>query len=358
MRDDLVSIIVPIYNVELYILRCLKSIQNQTYSNIEVIMVDDGSNDNSANIARCFEKDSRFKLYSKENSGVAEARNFGLKYVTGTFLIFVDSDDFISNNYVELLINEFDCETDIIITDYVIYSQDQKKAYRHFGNVENREYSSTNDKKELLNELLVPGSFVMPVWKNVYRTEFITSNHLLFISEREVYAEDKLFNMIAYWKARKIKITNYKIYFHTIIGNSLSHGYKENYYSMCKEMHNRLSNFFLEIGELDLGREEQLHLADSVASAIYIMTKCKKKQAFKNIKMILGDEFTKSILRNKNQKCYLKRYSIILSIAKIHSVVLLFVFICLIHKAEPLYRKKQKNQEFLIGNTMKEIINC
>lgn len=102
----LVSIVVPIYNVEKYIEKCLNSLKNQTYKNIEIILVDDGSTDNSNLICDKFAKnDSRFKYYKKENGGLSDARNYGIKLCNGEFLTFVDSDDYVDFDYVEYLLN-------------------------------------------------------------------------------------------------------------------------------------------------------------------------------------------------------------------------------------------------------------
>ena len=94
------SIIVPVYNVEKYLKRCLDSIQNQTYDNFEVIIVNDGSPDHSQEIIDEYVKhDDRFLSYQKENGGLSDARNYGVKYATGDYLLFVDSDDYVSSDY-------------------------------------------------------------------------------------------------------------------------------------------------------------------------------------------------------------------------------------------------------------------
>lgn len=103
---DLISIIVPIYNVERYLKKCIDSLINQTYKNIEIILVNDGSKDNSIKICDEYVKsDNRIKLFHKENGGLADARNYGMKFVTGKYVTFVDSDDIISKNMIEILYN-------------------------------------------------------------------------------------------------------------------------------------------------------------------------------------------------------------------------------------------------------------
>ena len=110
--DELISIIVPIYNVEKYLRQCLDSIMNQTYQNFECLLINDGSPDNSANICREYvDKDSRFKYFEKENGGVSSARNLGIEYSKGEYITFIDSDDWVDSDYLELLymkINEYE----------------------------------------------------------------------------------------------------------------------------------------------------------------------------------------------------------------------------------------------------------
>lgn len=103
---ELISIIIPFFNVEDFLEECLKSITVQTYKNIEIILINDGSTDNSLEIANKFkEKDKRIKIYTTKNQGVAMARNFGIEKAKGDFFIFIDSDDFIDVDYVEYLVN-------------------------------------------------------------------------------------------------------------------------------------------------------------------------------------------------------------------------------------------------------------
>lgn len=102
--EPVVSIIIPIYNVEKYLSKCLDSVVNQTYTNLEIILVNDGSTDNSLEIAKKYEKkDNRIKILSETNHGLSAARNFGLRHVTGDYITFIDSDDYVSNDYVSYL---------------------------------------------------------------------------------------------------------------------------------------------------------------------------------------------------------------------------------------------------------------
>ena len=104
--NNLVSIVIPIYNVEKYLKKCINAVINQTYSNIEIILVDDGSPDSCGYICDDFAaKDSRIKVIHKENGGLSDARNAGINIAKGQYITFIDSDDFVSNDYVEYLLN-------------------------------------------------------------------------------------------------------------------------------------------------------------------------------------------------------------------------------------------------------------
>ena len=106
MENELISIVVPIYNVENYLRMCLDSIQNQTYQNFECLLINDGSPDNSADICREYvDKDARFRYFEKENGGSSSARNFGIERSTGSYITFVDSDDWLENDGLYLLYN-------------------------------------------------------------------------------------------------------------------------------------------------------------------------------------------------------------------------------------------------------------
>ena len=106
MKEELISVIIPVYNVEKYIRYCLDSVINQTYKNLEIIIVDDGTKDSSGEIAEEYAaKDSRIKVIHKENGGLSDARNVGLDVATGRYIAFLDSDDVISLDFYEYLYN-------------------------------------------------------------------------------------------------------------------------------------------------------------------------------------------------------------------------------------------------------------
>ena len=149
-KEKLVSIIVPVYNVEDYIEDCIKSLINQNYKNIEIILINDGSSDLSEEICRTYQqKDKRIKLYSIQNSGVSTARNLGIKKSKGDYILFVDSDDEVNDNYVSYLLKNaselclsicnfstnishvFEDRKNSNFTNHVFYKEDFIELYKY-----------------------------------------------------------------------------------------------------------------------------------------------------------------------------------------------------------------------------------
>lgn len=129
--DELISVIVPVYNTEKYLVECVESLRKQTYSNIEIILVDDGSTDASIEICDEFaEKDSRVKVFHKKNEGVAVARNFGIQQSNGQYVVIVDSDDVAVDRMIEVLYTQIkENDADIAVGNYYIYDETDGNFY-------------------------------------------------------------------------------------------------------------------------------------------------------------------------------------------------------------------------------------
>ena len=149
----LISIIVPIYNVEKYLRQCLDSIQNQTYQNFECLLINDGSPDKSADICKEYvDKDARFHYFEKENGGLASARNLGIKYSKGKYITFIDSDDWVESDYLEVLYSKIvEYDTDFVIGSYKQFSMPDNCYYMHVW--EQDYYEKIWTSQELLTQL-------------------------------------------------------------------------------------------------------------------------------------------------------------------------------------------------------------
>ena len=167
-NNDLVSVVIPIYNVEKYLEKCVNSLVNQTYRNLEIILVDDGSTDNSGNIADELSKiDSRINVYHKKNGGLSDARNFGIEHANGKYICFVDSDDYVSLNYIFDLYNGIkEYNYDIAIVDFLKFDE-KIKIYDDIRNTNIKYFSLT--KEEAINSLFNDSSFGNYAWNKMYK---------------------------------------------------------------------------------------------------------------------------------------------------------------------------------------------
>ena len=200
-----VSVIVPVYNVEKYLTRCLDSIVGQTYKNLEIICVNDGSPDNSAEIlVRYAKKDERIILISQENQGLSGARNAGLEVATGEYTVFVDSDDWIEYNTIETAVNAAENDkVEMVMWTYVreFRSHSEKKTIfegnRVFDKYETATFVHRRMAGLLDDELAVPenSDALCTAWGKLYMTEKIKKNNIEFIDTKIIGTEDVLFNL-------------------------------------------------------------------------------------------------------------------------------------------------------------------
>lgn len=130
---ETISIIIPIYNVESYLRKCLDSIMEQSFSCFELLLINDGSTDASAQICQEYvEKDDRIRYFEKENGGVSSARNFGIKHSSGEYITFIDSDDWVEPNYLEILYKAMkEQDADIVVTNYYTFREEDAMFLFH-----------------------------------------------------------------------------------------------------------------------------------------------------------------------------------------------------------------------------------
>ena len=207
MYNKKVSIIVPVFNVEKYLERCVKSLLNQTYQNIEIILIDDGSTDKSGEILDQYAaKDHRIEVYHIQNSGVSTARNVGLKYALGEFITFVDSDDTVSLDMYDVLIDQFLKKKDI---DIVHCGYEKRRLDGSSKMVIGTNQKYCFDRTEGMLHFIKGDLFTGALWNKMYRKEII--NNLEF-DETIKINEDVLFNFYAFKNARESVLIDRPLY--------------------------------------------------------------------------------------------------------------------------------------------------
>ena len=206
MQQPLVSVIVPVYNAQKHIARCIESIRRQTYRNLEIIILNDGSKDVSLPVCQMYAKvDKRITLVDKANSGVSATRNLGLRLAGGKYLQFVDSDDYLDPNATELLVRKAEENAaDMVIAHY--FRVEQTRVLPRFGEgqSEPREVvtpfgflgEGAMDKLQFARHLMEePASFYYGVlWNKLYRRDLV-AEHAVQCSEELEWSEDFLFNL-------------------------------------------------------------------------------------------------------------------------------------------------------------------
>ncbi len=221
----MVSIIVPIYNAEKYISRCVESILAQSYHDFELILIDDGSTDFSLGLCKAFvQKDSRVRVIHQINQGVSSARNLGIKHAHGEYIGFVDIDDYIDKEMLKKMVSQIrNTEAEIIVCDSLAISAGKT--------VEIETISALTDSKILEKSSMQPEILLElagAVWRCFYSTDLIRKNNIIFPMGLKI-SEDRIFNLYAMGYAKRIAYLKEALYYRTLNEESAVHRYHFNY---------------------------------------------------------------------------------------------------------------------------------
>lgn len=218
-----VSIIIPIYNAMSIISNCVDSILNQTYSNIEVLLVDDGSTDDSKKICRDYEKkDKRVKYLYKNNGGVSSARNYGIKHANGEFVFFIDADDYLDINAIESLLNAYKNGCIIGLKHTNVYSTKKQKV----------DYKDCYYKEDFINNIL-DGSLKGVIWGFLISYDDIKN---VCFDENTYFLEDMLFLITLLLKANIKKILFVESQYYYVISDNSITGNSEKTKEKCEKI--------------------------------------------------------------------------------------------------------------------------
>ena len=216
--NSLISVIIPIYNVEKYLDRCVDSIINQTYKNLEIILVDDGSPDNCPKMCDDYaKKDSRIRVVHKENGGLSDARNAGMEVATGEYVSFIDSDDYISLDFYETLFQTMiDNDSDIVECSVVKFYENEK-----FDEYSDDLKVTNYETVDALDGLISENPFKQHVWNKLYKSS-VALDIPYAVGKLN---EDEFWTYQVFGKAKKVTRINQTMYYYfqrngSIMGNS------------------------------------------------------------------------------------------------------------------------------------------
>lgn len=246
-----ISVIVPVYNIEKYLNDCIDSLINQTYKNIEILLIDDGSKDNSGNICDEYaQKDSRIKVIHQENGGLSKARNTGLDNASGEYIMFCDSDDLFTPIACEVLLNEIESKN----ADYVIAN------YQNCDEDGTLWHNPVFDKEKFKNFRLsikdyIHSFYIMNsgVWNKIFRKSFIDKLNLRFIEK--LPAEDAMFTTYCFIKAKSVYYINDIVYlYRQREGDSISTNANVKYFDGINKAYRHIYLNFKENKEINFYR--------------------------------------------------------------------------------------------------------
>lgn len=306
-----VSIIIPVYNGEKYINRCLDSVLNQTYTNIEIILVNDGSDDNSYKLIKDYcMKDNRIKLINKANTGASDSRNRALEIASGEYIMFLDCDDWIDLNVIEDTVKiSKNNSSDIVIFTYTREFKDHSKE-KVFNLPDKINYTG-KELKEFHRKILGPINDEISnvegldslgtIWGKLYKRKIINCK---FIDLKEIgTSEDNLFNLFVFNNVEKVTFIN-KSYYHywKENENSLTTKYNPHLLSQWKKLFEYMEKFLID-ENLDYKFNQALSNRIAMSVLGLGLNECKKDnkaniiQKMHNIDNILRDKLIVNSLK-------------------------------------------------------------
>lgn len=273
----MITIIVPVYNKEKYVKACLNSLVKQTYKDIEIIVIDDGSKDKSLKICEeIAKKDNRISVYSKENAGVASARNMGIEKAKGDRIAFIDADDYVKENYIETLAQY---NEDLVGCSYIMVDDEKVK----YGD---RTELLCNTPDEIRKECLKSkyAKLLVPVYLKLFKRDIIEQNNLKFNIDLS-FGEDASFSFDYISHSNSVRLISYFGYCNVVYQGSLSRKYVENLYEQSLMLYETI---------------QKLKTTDN-SEDIYFW-------AFRNIKLILYNEKRSNYQKFKQQARLVTQY--------------------------------------------------
>jgi glycosyltransferase involved in cell wall biosynthesis len=297
-----VSIVVPVYNTEKYLMRCIESLRSQSLSDIEILLVDDGSTDGCPAICdRAAGEDKRIRVIHKRNGGLSSARNAGMAAAQGDYIGFADSDDTCGPEMYKILYETALREkTDFVMADtvrvpvsgesYLITQQIREGRYDRKDIVE-------SIFPRLIMEEKVDYGPLLAVWRCLYRREFLESHQLTF-DEQVRWSEDNLFSALAgYYADSFYYLKGQGLYYYYENAGSITTRYNYGAWDVYCLMNDKLRDVFDQAKEYDFSRQLELHIIYYACSVIGRAAALDKKEALKEIRTVLRSEILREAFR-------------------------------------------------------------
>ena len=343
-----VSIIVPVYNVENYIERCLNSLVNQTFKDIEIITINDGSTDKSLELLNKYAKeDIRISVIDLGDEGVSYCRNLGIEKANGKYIMFVDSDDWIDSSMVEVMYKKAEeNKLDLVMCSYIREFKDHSKE-KIFNLPQEIIYKEDKVKNELLRKLVGPIKeelsnpemldALCTVWGKLYRADILKENKIKFVDLKKIgSAEDTLFNIFTFNYLKKVMFLNKSMYHYwrdnpksvtsqynpklkeqrKVFFKYISDFIKENNFEQVFEeaLNNRICTSVLGLGLIECSKNNKISRINKI----------------KNIKIIINEEYIRNAYKNLELKYFSIHWRIFYFFIKHKMSICSYLMLCVI----------------------------
>ena len=347
-NEPLVSVIMPVYNAEEFLDKSVSSVINQTYKNLEILLIDDCSTDNSYNILKEYaNKDNRIKLFhNKQNKHVSATRNVGIKNATGKYLYFIDSDDFIDNDYIEHLVKTAEKENADIVVNTNIYKCKNKRKKNIFKNIQ-------MDSNTIYNKYVIKTN--PSIWYMLFKRELQEKNNIFFPIDIKI-GEDAIFNILFFAKANIVSVISPNSFYYynqnnenSIITTINYNLYFNNALLIISNTHQYLkeNNLLDKVANFNLIVFKEILFLNHFNKKIYINDKRKNYQELRNFILSIKDDifehknmylknemnFINNVIKYQTYdelKTYYTKFYITLLLLIIFTSLILLIFIILI----------------------------
>ena len=261
----LVSIVVPVYKVEKYLERCINSLISQTLSDVEIILVDDGSPDNCPALCEKWaSKDERIKVVHKQNGGLSSARNAGMAIATGKYIGFVDSDDDVESDMYQRMYETMEKEkVDFVMADYLRIPEDGKSFLKTLD-IDGGRYNKDAIRKKIFPQLIMGENLeygpLLSVWHCLYRTAFLRKHNLKF-DEEVRWSEDNIFSsFVGYYADSFYYLKGEGLYHYYSNPGTITTTYRPGAWDVYCTMNQHLHQFFDTVEDYDFQKQLKLHM--------------------------------------------------------------------------------------------------
>lgn len=309
--DGLITIVVPVYNVEKYLDRCVESITRQTYQNLEIILVDDGSPDRCPQ--KCDEwadRDKRIKVIHKQNAGLGMARNTGIDNAAGEYICFFDSDDYIRPDAIEKIAMAAHARNaDVVIYGYCLMDKDAELEEQVIPRVERDIYDGNMVRTVLLPDLIAPDprtgvskNLLMSAWASAYSAALIKKGNWRFTSERDIIAEDVYSLLGLYQYVDRVAVIQEALYCYCKNEESLSRRYRADRFVRIKEFYTESLELCRKAGYIDevSRRISGPFISFTIAALKQIMaTAMPFGRKWPAIRQIMGDDLLNGVIQDR-----------------------------------------------------------